>query len=73
MESGVFAAHQRLDQWLMNCKSWKNYVMLVYDHRWSSAYQPGGLGEAVVIVLFNSHEFIIYKLSTRAIVPGFTG
>lgn len=30
----IFALpHQRLDQWMMNYKSWKNYVLLAYDQR----------------------------------------
>lgn len=33
-DTTIFALpHQRLDQWMMNYKSWKNYVMLAYDQR----------------------------------------
>lgn len=33
-DTTIFALpHQRLDQWMMNYKSWKNFVMLAYDQR----------------------------------------
>lgn len=33
-DTTIFALpHQRLDQWMMDYKSWKNYVMLAYDQR----------------------------------------
>ncbi len=63
-DTTIFALpHQRMDQWMMRYKSWKNYVMLAYDRRMNE------LIKTIDQVTFNAlHERLLEYINKRAAI-----